>query len=79
MGVCKEKLKLKMYIIIQPIIIVLEIVISIVDFLGFNGFVRVHKAFTNGQGGAGVLGLLCSIIFLSMGIFSSFIYVKIWR
>jgi len=32
-----------MYVIVQPAIIVLEIAISIVDFLGFNGFVRVSN------------------------------------
>ena len=44
-GVCRDKSNLKMYIIVQPIVIVLEIVISIVDFLGFNGFVRVSSNF----------------------------------
>ena len=42
-GLCKDKSKLSLFIYIQPLAIIVEIVISIVDFLGFNGFVRVAK------------------------------------
>jgi hypothetical protein len=57
----------------------LEVFVSIVDFLGFNGFIRVNKNFVQGKGGAGTLGLLVSLIFLAMALFSGFIFVKIIR
>jgi hypothetical protein len=68
-----------MYIIIQPIVVVLEIVISIVDFLGFNGFVRVSSNFKAGRGAAGAIGLICSLTFLSMAGLSILVYIKIVR
>lgn len=66
-----------MYLILQPIVIAIEVVASIGDFLGFNGFVRVSELFKDGDGGAAVLGLIVSLIFLGMAAYSSFIYVKI--
>jgi cytochrome c oxidase subunit IV len=44
-GLCHDPSNLKLYLLVQPIMILLEVVISIVDFLGFNGFVRVGENF----------------------------------
>lgn len=44
-GLCKEKSKLSLYTYIQPLVIVVEIVIAIVDFIGFNGFVKVAQLY----------------------------------
>jgi len=65
--------------VLQPIVIILEILISIVHFLGFNGFVRVGQLFGEGRGFAGFLALVVSIIFMSIALFSSFIYIRIAR
>lgn len=78
-GICRKEASLKIYFILQPIVILLEIVISIVDFLGFNGFVRAAQMFQQGRGGAGFIGLIVSIIFLAMAIYSAFILVKIFK
>lgn len=59
--------------------ILLEVVVSIVDFLGFNGFVRVGDNFSSGHGGAGVLGLLVSLCFLGMAGLSTLVMVRIVR
>jgi hypothetical protein len=68
-----------MFLILQPIAVILEIVGSIVNFLGFNGFIRVSEMFEAGRGGAGALGLIVSLLYLGMGIYSSFIYFRIVR
>lgn len=68
-----------MFFILQPIVVILEIIASIVDFLGFNGFIRVSEMFGEGRGGAGALGLVVSLLFLGMGVFTSFIYIQIFR
>lgn len=78
-GICRKEASLKIYFILQPIVVILEIVISIVDFLGFNGFIRAADMFQQGRGGAGFLGLTVSIIFLAMAVFSAFILVKVFR
>lgn len=78
-GICRKEASLKIYFILQPVVIILEIVISIVDFLGFNGFIRAADMFQQGRGGAGFLGLTVSIIFLAMAIYSAFILVKVFR
>lgn len=71
MGICKDKSKLSLYIYIQPLIIILEIVISIVDFLGFNGFIRVSDLFSAGSGFTAVLSLIVSLIYLLIAVLSS--------
>lgn len=68
-----------MFLILQPIVVVLEIIGSIVDFLGFNGFMRVSEMYKEDRGGAGTLGLIVSLLFLAMGLYSAFIYIKILR
>jgi hypothetical protein len=70
MGVCKDKSKLSLYIYIQPLVIIFEIVISIVDFLGFNGFIRVSNLFSIGAGFTAVLSLIISLIFLLVAVLS---------
>lgn len=78
-GLCKEKSKLGLYIYLQPIIIILEIVISIVDFLGFNGFIRVADKFQHNDAIAGIFGLVVSIVYLLVAALSSYVYVKVCR
>jgi multisubunit Na+/H+ antiporter MnhG subunit len=68
-----------MFLILQPIAIVLEIVGSIVDFLGFNGFMRVSEMYKAERAGAATLGLIVALLYLAMGLYSAFIYVKILR
>jgi hypothetical protein len=70
MGVCKDKSKLSLYIYIQPLVIIFEIVISIVDFLGFNGFIKVANLFKIGAGFSAVLALIISLIFLLVAVLS---------
>lgn len=65
--------------IIQPIVIIIEILFSIVNFLGLNGFLRVNKMYDEGQPGAATLGLIVSLIFLSIAAYSTFIYIRIAR
>jgi hypothetical protein len=50
-----------------------------VDFLGFNGFIRVADMFKIGNGAAGVFGLIVSILFLLIAGLSGFIYFKICK
>ena len=78
-GLLKDKSKLTLYFWIQPIIIVLEITISIVDFLGFNGFIMVADLFNNGQAIAGILSLVVSIGFVIMALFSAYLYYRCWK
>jgi len=65
--------------VIQPIVIILEIVFSIVHFLGLNGFIRVHQLFEEGRSGAGMLALIVSLIFILIAVYSGFIYIRIAR
>ena len=78
-GVCRPAASLKMYLILQPMAIVLEIIGSMVDFLGFNGFMRVSEMYKAERGGAATLGLIVSLLYLAMGLYSAFIYAKILR
>jgi ABC-type arginine transport system permease subunit len=55
------------------------IVISIVDFLGFNGFIRVSKEFANEDKAGGAFGIVISIIYLCLAIGSSYLYFRIFR
>ena len=57
----------------------MEIVISIVDFLGFNGFIRVADMFNNNNAIAGILGLVVSIGFLLVAVWSSYLYFRIFK
>ena len=59
--------------------VVLEVIFSVVNFLGLNGFIRVNKMFDEGRHSAAVLGLIVSLIFLSIAVYSSFIFVRIIR
>ena len=68
-----------MYIVLEPIAVILLFIGSIVNFLGFNGFVRVHKQFEEGHGTAAVLGLVVALMFLALSLYSAFIYVLILR
>ena len=54
-------------------------IFSVVNFLGLNGFIRVNKMFDEGRHSAAVLGLIVSLIFLSIAVYSSFIFVRIIR
>lgn len=45
MGLCKEKTKLSLYFYIQPLVIIVELIVAIIDALGFNGFVRVKQLY----------------------------------
>jgi hypothetical protein len=70
MGICKDKSKLSLYIYIQPLVIIFEIMISIVDFVGFNGFIKVSNLFSAGIGSKAVLALIISLIFLLVAVLS---------
>ena len=78
-GLCREKSKLGLYIYIQPLVIILEIVLSIVDFLGFNGFIRVADMFKNNNAVAGIFGLVISIVYVLMAFLSSYVYFRIFK
>lgn len=78
-GLCKEKSNLKWFVIGQPILSVFFIIISIVNVFGFNGFIRVSQLFNEGHGFAGVIAVIISIVFLGVGLFSGFIYVRVMR
>jgi hypothetical protein len=52
-------------------VIIIEIIIAIVDFIGFNGFVKVAALYK--QGGhafAATLALIVSIIYLAVALLS---------
>ena len=68
-----------MFFILQPILIVLEVAISITNAFGFNGFIRVHQLFDLEKKFAAILAILVSVIFLATAIFSTFILVRIFR
>lgn len=68
-----------MYLILQPFVILLEILISILGVFGFNGFVRASHLFQLGKGFAGTMSVIVSSIFLGAGLFSTFLYVRIIR
>ena len=68
-----------MYIYLQPLAIVIEIVISIIDFLGFNGFIRVANMFKIGAAAAGIFGLVVSILWLLIAAWSAFLYFRICK
>jgi multisubunit Na+/H+ antiporter MnhG subunit len=77
-GICKDKSILSMYMYLQPIAIIFWITFSIVDFLGFNGFIRVSKLYSAGYAGAGTVSLFESLLFLSNAILGSYVYYKVW-
>ena len=70
---------MKWYVIGQPILTVLLILISIVNVFGFNGFIRVSQLFSDGHGFAGVLAIVVSLVFMGAGLFSGFIYFRVMR
>jgi hypothetical protein len=76
-GLCKEKSKLSLFIYLQPLVIIIEIIIAIVDFLGFNGFVKVAQEYNNGRGFQGTLGLVVSLIYVAMAFLSSNLYLRL--
>jgi hypothetical protein len=55
------------------------IIASIVDFLGFNGFIRVSKYFNSGEPGPAIFGLVISILYLILAGWSGFLYFKIFK
>ena len=67
-GVCKDKSKLSLFIYIQPLVIIIEIVVAIVDFLGFNGFIRVSDLYAAGDGFTGTLALIVSIVYMCLAL-----------
>lgn len=79
MGLCKEKAKLGLFIYLWPLVIVIMIVVSIVDFLGFNGFIRVSKMFAAGSAGTAIFGLIISILYLVLSLWSGYLYYRIFR
>ncbi len=79
MGLCKEKAQLGLFIYLWPLVIIIMIVASIVDFLGFNGFIMVSKNFKNNASAPAVIGLVVSILYLVLSIWSGYLYYKIFR
>lgn len=78
-GLCKDKGKLGLYIYLQPLGVIIEVVIAIVDFLGFNGFILVSKLFKEGRGGVGAFSLIISMLWLAIAIWSGYIYFRIFK
>ena len=70
MGLCKEKSMLSLFIYIQPLAIVIEIMAAIANFAGFNGFIRVSQNFSAGNAFEGALGVITSIVYLVIAILS---------
>ena len=68
-----------MYIVLEPVAIILLLIGSIVNFLGFTGFIRVSKMFDEGHGAAGAIGVVVALLFLGLSIYSGVIYVLILR
>lgn len=79
MGLCKEKSQLGLFIYLWPLIVIIMIVISIVSFLGFNGFIAVSYNFSVGNTAAAALGLIVSIIYLVLALWSSYLYFRIFK
>ena len=79
MGLCKEKSKLGLFIYLWPLVIIVMIIASIVDFLGFNGFMRVAKYFNANEPAPAVFGLVISILYLVLAIWSGFLYFKVFK
>lgn len=78
-GICQDSSNLKLYFITQPIAIVLEAVISIVNFFGFNSFLRATNLFQQEKNFSAVLAIMVSVIFLVIALFSTFILVRMVR
>lgn len=78
-GICKSEGSLKPYFIFQAIAVILEVTISIIGAFGFNGFARAHDLFEEGKGFSGALAVIVSSVFLSVALFSSYIFVRILR
>lgn len=76
-GLCRDKSYLSMFIYLQPLAIVLWLTFSIVNFLGFNGFIRVADLYSLGYSAAGTLSLIESLLFLGEALLGSFLYYKI--
>lgn len=79
MGLCKEKAKLGLFIYLWPLVIIILIIISIVEFLGFNGFMRVSREFKEGHPAAGVFGLIVSVLYLVLALWSGYLYFRIFK
>lgn len=77
-GICKDKSILSMFMYLMPIAIICWITFSIVNFLGFNGFIRVNLLYKADYSAAGTLSLIESLLFLGDAILCSFLYYKIW-
>jgi|JI61114C2RNA_FD_contig_21_2654471_length_574_multi_4_in_0_out_0_1 multisubunit Na+/H+ antiporter MnhG subunit len=76
-GLCRDKSYLSLFIYLQPIAIILWLAFSIINFLGFNGFIRVADLYNKGYSAAGTLSLIESLIFLGEALLGSFVYYKI--
>ena len=63
MGLCKDPKLLKIYKILQCILIIFWLIFSIIGFLGFNGYIRVAYLFQNKDPAAGIVGILESLLF----------------
>lgn len=79
MGLCKEKSKLGLFIYLWPLVIIVMIIASIVDFLGFNGFMRVSKYFNQNEPAPAVFGLVISILYLVLSLWSGYLYFRIFK
>lgn len=70
---------LGLFIYLWPLVIIIMIIISIVDFLGFNGYIRVSRMFSEGNPLPAVFGLVVSILYDVLAIWSGYLYYKIFR
>jgi hypothetical protein len=78
-GLCREYSKLKLYKIMQPIVIILWVVFSIVAFLGFNGYIRAANLFGVKAPAPAVLCIIESILLDIVAALSCFSLLKAFR
>lgn len=77
-GICRDKSYLSIFMYLQPLAVILWLTFSIVNFLGFNGFIRVASLYSGGYSGAGTLSLIESLLLMGNALLGSYLYYKIW-
>lgn len=58
---------------------VVEIVISIIYFIGFTGFIASNYLLNNNQTVAGIFSIIVSVIYLLIAIGSGYVYFRIFK
>jgi formate hydrogenlyase subunit 3/multisubunit Na+/H+ antiporter MnhD subunit len=71
---------LGLFIYLWPIVVAAMITVSILGVPGFNGFIAVSLNFQpEGKKGAGVLGIIISLIYLGLAALGSYLYYRIFK